>query len=160
MITEQQPRNKKKKIYLPPPESRKLEFIGDHKTDSILLGDYGDAQLTAKGNFNLSGIALCRKSTLEVCMEGTGSIILNGRCKNLLIQNISGDCTLDLTDLACKNIRCLSAIGKATIILGRTKEIEQMILGPDVVVRYADGSPLSEFPHGRSARMVHTDAAA
>ncbi len=160
MITEQSTRARKKKIYLPPPESRNLEFIGNHKTDSILLGDYGDAKLVAKGNFNLSGIALCRKSTLEITMEGTGSIVLNGRCKNLVIQTISGDCTLDLTDLACKKIRCLSAIGKATIILGRTKEIEQMILGPDAIVRYADGSLLSEFPHGRSTRLVHTDAAA
>ena len=158
MITERKP--KAKKVYLPPPESRNLEFVGDHKTDSILLGDYGDAKLTARGTFNLSGIALFRKSTLEIYMEGAGSVVLNGRCKNLLIQNISGDCTLDLTDLACKKIRCLSAIGKATIILGRTKEIEQMILGPDVIVRYADGSLLSDFPNGRSTRMVHTDAAA
>ncbi len=153
-------RPKKKKIYLPPPESRNLEFIGDQKNDSILLGDYGDAKLVAKGKFTLSGIALCRKSTLEITLEGDGSLILNGRCKNLVIQTINGNCKLDLTDLACKKISCLSAIGKSTIILGRTKEIEQMILGPDVVVRYADGSSLNDFPRGRSARMTPSSAAA
>src|SRR5438105_4622856 len=86
---------------IPFPLIRNLEFVGTHQTDSIVLGNYGDAKVTAKGNFQLSGIVLCRKNTFEIDMEGTGTISFKGRCDNLVIQHIGGECTLDLSDLAC-----------------------------------------------------------
>jgi hypothetical protein len=45
--------------------SRKIEFIGAHKDDSIVIGNYGDVQFVAKGNFDLSGLIYCGKNTVE-----------------------------------------------------------------------------------------------
>jgi len=134
---------RRKPVSVPFPLIRNLEFVGEHQTDSIVLGNYGDAKVTAKGNFQLSGIVLCRKNTFEIDMEGIGTISFKGRCDNLIIHKISGECTLDLSDLACRSMKCLSATGKSTIILGRTKVIEQLIIGNDTMVRYK-GKPILE----------------
>jgi hypothetical protein len=127
---------KKKEILVASATQRDLTFPGNSENNSILLGDYGDAKITATGNFKLSGIVLCRKNTLELYLDGTGTISLQGHCKTLLIKNISGECTLDVTGLACRKLICESATGKAVILLGRTRVIEQMVIGNDVQVRY------------------------
>jgi len=53
-------------------KARTFEFIGDHNNDSIVIGNYGDAKITAIGNFNLSGIIYCGKNTIEFNMAGAG----------------------------------------------------------------------------------------
>ena len=53
-------------------KARNFEFIGDHNNDSIVIGNYGDAKITAIGNFNLSGIIYCGKNTIEFNMAGAG----------------------------------------------------------------------------------------
>lgn len=146
------PKRRKNSVELPPP-LRNLEFIGHHEDHSILLGDFGDAKITAKGNFNLSGIVLCRKSTLEIFMEGSGTVALNGHCKTLLIHNLSGDCTLNLTDLACRKVRCLSATGKSTILFGRTRVIEELVLENDAYVRYPNRAVIHNYSISGNARL-------
>ncbi len=146
-------KKRKKSVFSPDPSSRILEFIGTHQSDSILLGDYGDAKITAIGDFELSGIVLCRKNTLEIYMEGNGIISLQGRCKTLLIRNISGDCTLDLTNLACKKVQCLSATGKSTILLGRTRVIERLVMCNDAYMRYPGRAVLNSYSLSDNARM-------
>jgi hypothetical protein len=121
--------------------SRNIEFIGDHNNDSIVLGNYGDAKITAKGNFNLSGIIFCKKNTVEISLDGDGTVSFTGFCKKLLIQAIDGDCTLDLSNLACDTVRLESGKGKSVTILGRTKMIEQVNLENEAVVKY-QGRPL------------------
>jgi hypothetical protein len=123
------------------PGPRHLEFIGDHANDSIVLGNYGDAKITAIGTFNLSGLIYCKKNTVEICLDGDGRVTFKGCCKRLLIQNISGECVLDLSEFSCDTVQCLSGKGNSTIILGRTKVIEQLVLGNNAVVRYP-GMPL------------------
>jgi hypothetical protein len=158
-MTEPRPRKQKKVVEMPP-ALRNLEFIGDHENSSIVLGDYGDAKITAKGNFTLSGIVLCRKNTLEIFLEGSGTLSLKGHCKTLIIHNISGDCTLDVTDLACRKFKCLSATGKASVLLGRTRVIEDVVLGNDAYVRYPKRAVLEHHSITDNARLEPVGEAA
>jgi hypothetical protein len=124
-----------------PPRPRKLEFIGDFTDDSIVIGNYGDATVVAKGNFNLSGLIYCGRNTVEFQIEGDGSIAFKGVCKKLLIRRIKGNCTLDLSNLTCQTVWCESAKGKAVVNLGKTRTIELLSLDEDAVVRY-EGKPV------------------
>lgn len=146
------PKKRRNAVPMEPP-LRNLEFIGNHENHSILLGDFGDAKITAKGIFNLSGIVLCRKSTLEIFMDGSGLVSLNGHCKTLLIHRLSGDCTLDLTDLACRKVRCESATGKSAILFGRTRVIEQLVLENEAYVRYPKRAVIHNYSISGNARI-------
>jgi len=64
-----------------PPSERNFEFIGNQQNDSILVGNYGDAKITAIGNFSLSGLIYCRRSTVEINMAGEGTARFSGICK-------------------------------------------------------------------------------
>jgi hypothetical protein len=123
------------------PVTRKIEFIGQHKDDSIVIGNYGDAKIIAKGNFDLSGLIYCSKSTVEFNIEGDGVIAFKGVCKKLLIRGIHGNCTLDLSNVTSQTVWCESVKGSSVIVLGPTKTIELISLDNDAVVRY-EGKPV------------------
>ena len=120
---------------------RKIEFIGDHNDDSIVIGNYGDATVVVKGTFNLSGLIYCGRHTVEITVEGDGAIAFKGVCKKLLIRNVRGNCTIDLSNLTTKSIWCESIKDQAAITLGPTKVIELISLDNDAVVKY-DGKPV------------------
>jgi hypothetical protein len=142
------------------PITRNLKFIGYNKSDSIVLGNCGNATLIARGTFQLSGIVFGRQSTFDIDIDGKGSVSFKGRCKNLIISSISGECTLDLSDVACRSVTCLSASGKSTIILGRTKVIKQLIIGNDTIVRYKGKPKLVDHLITENARFEEITAAA
>ena len=121
--------------------SRKIEFIGEHHDDSIVIGNYGDVRFIAKGNFNLSGLIYCGKNTVEINMDGDGIVSFKGVCKKLLIRGIQGNCTLDLSNVTSQVIWCESVKGNSVITLGPTKVIELISLDNEAVVRYG-GKPI------------------
>ncbi|MBT1699759.1 hypothetical protein KK083_22925 [Fulvivirgaceae bacterium PWU4] len=121
--------------------SRKIEFIGAHKDDSIVIGNYGDVQFVAKGNFDLSGLIYCGKNTVEFNVEGDGTVAFKGVCKKLMIRGIRGNCTLDLSNLSSQVVWCESVKGNAIVTLGPTKLIELISLDNDAVVKYG-GKPV------------------
>ncbi|MFZ6008719.1 MAG: hypothetical protein ACOYXT_00105 [Bacteroidota bacterium] len=120
---------------------RKIEFIGDHKDDSIVIGNYGDVQFVAKGNFDLSGLIYCGKNTVEFNLFGDGTVAFNGICKKLMIRGIEGNCNLDLSNLTSEVVWCESVKGSAVITLGPTKVIELISLDNEAVVKYG-GKPI------------------
>jgi len=119
---------------------RNIEFIGDYREDSIVIGNYGDAKITAIGNFSLSGLIYCSKSTVEFTMGGAGKASFTGICKNLMIRGMDGNCTLDLSGLTCEVVRCESVKGNSVVLLGPTRLIELISLDNDAVVKY-EGKP-------------------
>jgi hypothetical protein len=121
--------------------SRKIEFIGQHNDDSIVIGNYGDVKFVAKGSFNLSGLIYCGKNTVEFNLDGDGVVAFKGVCKKLLIRGITGNCTLDLSNLTSQIIWCESVKGNSMITLGPTKLIELISLDNDAVVKY-EGKPV------------------
>ncbi len=117
-----------------------FNFIGDTKNDSILIGNYGDVKITAIGTFDLAGLIFCRQSKVEFTVAGGGIAKFKGICKELIIQSIEGDCTLDLSDLTCKSVRCNFANGRTVINLGITKSVELVRIEKKVKFNYK-GSP-------------------
>jgi len=156
----QRPVRKKKAVSVPFPTARNLKFIGYNKSDSIVLGNSGDATLVARGTFQLSGIVFCKQSTFEIDIDGKGSVSFKGRCRNLVINSICGECTLDLSDLACRSVTCLSASGKSTILLGRTQIIKQLVIGNDTIVRYKGKPKVVEHSITENARFEEITEAA
>jgi hypothetical protein len=121
---------------------RNIRFIGDHKNDSLLIGNYGNAKITAIGNFRLSGLIFCPKSTIEFEIAGEGTARFNGICRKLLIQRVEGNCELDLTNVACQTVRCNEIKGKAVILLGNNiRSIEIISVEDGATIRY-EGMPL------------------
>lgn len=130
------------KTLLPPlSASRNFEFTGDQKDDSIVIGNYGDAKFVAKGNFELSGLVFCSKNTLEISLNGTGTVSLRGVCKKLIIRGIRGNVTLDVSQLSSKLVWCESVKDETTIKLGPTKVIELISLDNNSVL-HIDGKPV------------------
>lgn len=123
------------------PIVRKIEFIGEHKDDSIVIGNYGDVKFVAKGNFNLAGLIYCVKNTVEISVDGDGEIAFKGVCKKLIIRGIRGNCTLDLSNVTSQAVWCESVKDNAVISLGPTKIIELISLDNEAVVKY-DGKPV------------------
>jgi hypothetical protein len=149
----QRPVKKKKAVSGPFRIAKNLKFIGYNKSDSIVLGNCGNATLIARGTFQLSGIVFCKQNTFEIDIDGKGSVSFKGRCRNLVINSICGECTLDLSDLACRSLTCLSATGKSTILLGRTQIIKQLVIGNNTIVRYKGKPKLVEYLITENARF-------
>ncbi len=125
-----------------PEVERHIRFIGDHKNDSLLIGNYGDAKITAIGNFCISGLIFCPKSTVEFEIAGEGTARFNGSCKKLIIQRVEGACRLDLTNLVCQTVRCNEIKGKSVILLGSNiRSIEIISVEEGATIRY-EGMPL------------------
>jgi hypothetical protein len=120
---------------------RNIQFIGDQKNNSILVGNYGDAKITALGNFDLSGLIFCRKSTVEFELAGDGIARFKGICKQLVINRIEGNCTLDLSELSCQIVRCEVVKGRSVVILGKIRTIELISIDEEATVKY-EGGPL------------------
>lgn len=120
---------------------RNIQFLGDQKNHSILVGNYGDAKITAIGNFDLAGLIFCRKSTVEFDLAGDGIAKFKGICKQLIINRIDGNCTLDLRELSCQLVRCEVVKGKSVVILGKIRTIELISVDEEASVKY-EGGPL------------------
>ena len=120
---------------------RNIQFLGDQKNHSILVGNYGDAKITAIGNFDLAGLIFCRKSTVEFDIAGEGIAKFKGICKELIIKRIEGNCTLDLSELSCHIVRCEVVKGRSVVILGKVRTIELINVEEMAAVKY-EGGPL------------------
>jgi hypothetical protein len=133
--------DKMRKTMVKPPSERNFEFIGNHHNDSILIGNYGDAKITAIGHFELSGLIYCRQSTVEINISGEGTARFNGICKKLVIQVVEGNCMLDLTNVSCQTVRCEVVKGKSVVLFGHIKFVELVTIEEEATVKY-EGRPL------------------
>lgn len=120
--------------------SKKQHFIfkGETKEDSVLIGSHGDATVTVDGNFEISGIIYCPKYTVTLSITGNGSIAFRGICNRIIIKKMSGECSLDLRDLTCKELRCESARKKSKIAAGKTRVVTKANLYDDAILQFAD----------------------
>ncbi|HLP81536.1 MAG TPA: hypothetical protein VK141_06065 [Nitrosomonas sp.] len=138
---------------------RRIEFIGNHKNDSIVIGNYGDVRFIANGNFELSGLIFCGKSTVELNVSGDGVVSFNGVCKKLLIRGIDGNCRLNLTNLTCQAVWVESVKGNAIIDLGKIKVIELISLDNEAVVRYPGKPILLNYSLRGNSKIEQLEAA-
>jgi hypothetical protein len=125
-------------------KTRKIEFDGDHKDNSLLIGNYGDVDFVVKGNFELSGM-IYSKSTIEFTVIGNGTIRFHGFCKKIIIHLVKGECSLDLSELTSKEVCCFSLRDKSTIKLGPTRIISRANVQDEAVFQYASKPLLQNY---------------
>jgi hypothetical protein len=120
---------------------RKILFEGNQHHDALMIGNYGDVHITAKGKFELSGMLYLRHHTAEFVVLGDGMVKFHGYCKYLVIKIAKGNCTLDFRSLVSNAVKCMEIKGDSEVLIGRTLRIEQANVKENAKIRYT-GKPL------------------
>jgi hypothetical protein len=133
-------------------KSRRIEFQGVHKNDSLLIGNHGDVEFIANGSFDLSGMIYSRK-TVEFTVIGSGLIRFTGFCKRIIIHLVKGDSILDLSELSSKEVCCFSLRDRCRIMIGPTKVISRANVQDEAVFNYASNPLLQSYSVVGKARI-------
>ncbi|MEJ7643674.1 MAG: hypothetical protein WKF87_03705 [Chryseolinea sp.] len=131
---------------------RKIEYDGDHKHDSLLIGNFGDVEFTARGNFELSGMIYSKKS-VAFTIIGQGLIKFHGVCQKVIIHLVKGDCVLDFSELTSSEVCCVSLRDNSTTMLGPTKLITRANLQDGAVLKYKGTPRLQNYTLSGSSRI-------
>jgi hypothetical protein len=134
---------------------QRFAFVGDLRDDSILIGSHGDAVVQIEGNFDLSGIIYCPKYTITLTIKGDGKAVFRGKCNRIIIKRMEGNCTLDLSDVTCKELRCELLRDQAVVITGKTRVISQAHLADEAVLHIAEKPLITRSYVSGSSRIVH-----
>lgn len=137
---------------------RKIEYEGNHKNDSLLIGNFGDVEFTAKGNFDLSGMIYSKKS-VSFTVIGSGHIRFHGSCQKVIINMVKGDCTVDFSDLWTSEVCCISLRDNSTTLLGPTKVITRANLQDGAILRYKGTPRLQNYTLSGSSRIESLEPA-
>ncbi|MEO5980650.1 MAG: hypothetical protein ABIS36_11420 [Chryseolinea sp.] len=138
---------------------RKIEYEGDHKIDSLLIGNFGDVEFTARGKFELSGMIYSKKS-VAFTIIGTGLIRFHGVCQKLTIHLVKGNCTLDFSELTCSEVCCVSLRDNSTTVIGPTKVISRANLQDEAVLKYRGTPRLQSYTLSGSSRIESFESVA
>ena len=135
---------------------RKQRFVykGSVSDDSLLIGSHGDAVLSVEGTFNLSGIIYCPKYTVTITIKGNGKIALRGKCNKVIIKRMNGKCTLDLSEVTCRELRCECIGGQSTVFTGKTRLISQANLTDDAELHVTTRRLITNSFISGSSRIV------
>jgi len=133
-------------------KARRIEFEGNHRNDSLLIGNFGDVEFMARGEFDLSGM-IYSKSTVEFTVIGTGQIRFHGVCKKIIIHLVKGDCTVDFSRLTSKEVCCVSLRDTSRTLVGPTQIISRANLQDDAVMTYSSKSLLQNYSVAGRSRI-------
>ena len=136
---------------------RKIEYEGDQNNDSLLIGNFGDVEFTAKGNFELSGMIYSKKS-VAFNIIGNGRIKFHGVCGKIIIHIVKGNCILDFSDLTSSEVCCVSLRDNSTTMIGPTKIISRANLQDEAVLRYKGTPRLQSYTLSGSSRIEAMEA--
>ena len=137
--------------------TRKIEFDGDHKNDSLLIGNFGDVEFTAKGVFDLSGLIYSKK-TIEFTVIGRGLIRFHGVCHKIIIHLVKGDCIVDFSELTSKEVCCISLRDNSKTMVGPTKIISRANLQDEAILTYCGSPRLESYSVSGSSRIESMNA--
>lgn len=133
---------------------RKFSFLGNCASDNILIGNHGNASLTAKGHFSLSGILFSLDGRVEFTVNGSGQITFMGKCKHLVIKEADGDCILDFMELKCDLITCVAVRGQVTILIGEAKRVDITEMNEESVLKINSNPLVTAHSLDQNARIV------
>lgn len=114
--------------------SRRLLFTGDTTDHSLIIGSHGNSTIKADGVFDLSGIVYSPKYRLTIFLNGNGHIALRGICHSVIIRRMNGHATLDLRELVCRELMCMSVKDNCTILAGRVRTVPEANLSGNAVL--------------------------
>ena len=133
-------------------KTRTIQFDGEHKQDSLLIGNHGNVEFIAKGVFDLSGM-IYSKNTVEFTLIGNGLIRFTGFCKKIIIHLVKGDCILDLSELTSREVCCFSLRDTSKILVGPTKLISRANVQDHAIFNYSSSPLLRSFSIIGNARI-------
>lgn len=125
-------------------QARKISFEGNHKSDSLLIGNFGDVQFTAKGIFDLSGM-IYSKQNVEFTIIGDGLIRFHGVCHKIIIHIVKGNCILDFSELVSNEVTCFSLRDNSKTVVGPTKVITRANLQDEAILKYHSKARLDSY---------------
>ena len=137
--------------------ARKIEYDGEHKDDSILIGNFGDVDFIAKGAFQLSGM-IYSKQTVTFTVLGKGLIKFHGVCHKLIIHLVKGECILDLSELESHEVSCVSLRDNSQTFVGPTRIINRANLQDEAVLKYNGNPRILNYTISGSSRMEPIEA--
>ena len=132
----------------------RYHFKGNSKDDSILIGNHGDAVIRIEGGFDLSGIVYNPKGTITFDIKGNGHVALRGKCFRIIIKKLTGDCTLDLRDVSCKELSCSSVSSNAVLITGKVRTISPILLHDNSVLHITENPVLLNYSASKTAKVI------
>lgn len=135
-------------------KKQRFNFSGIIKEDSLVVGSHGDALINIAGEFDISGLIYCPKYTITVAISGDGVVAFRGKCSRVVIKRMEGNCTLDLTDLTCTELRCESASGQAKIISGKIRVLTQANLADEAVLHLAERPLITSSYTSGSSQII------
>jgi len=138
--------------------ARKIEYDGDHKDDSILIGNFGDVDFIAKGDFELSGM-IYSKQTVTFTVLGKGLIKFHGVCHKLIIHLVKGDCILDLNELESHEVNCVSLRDNSRTFIGPTRIINRANLQDEAILKYNGNPRILNYTISGSSRIEAVETA-
>jgi hypothetical protein len=138
--------------------ARKIEYDGEHKDDSILIGNFGDVDFVAKGDFELSGM-IYSKQTVTFTVLGKGLIKFHGVCHKLIIHLVKGDCVLDLNELESHEVSCVSLRDTSRTLIGPTRIINRANLQDEAILKYNGNPRILSYTISGSSRIEAVEIA-
>jgi hypothetical protein len=136
------------------PKKQKFSFI-DLKDDSVLIGSHGDAMVQIAGTVDISGIVYCPKYTITIQIKGDGKVTFRGICNRIIVKKMQGNCTLDLRDVTCKELRFESVQDQSMIITGKTRVISRANLTDEAILQIAEKSLITSSLVSGSSKIIH-----
>ena len=138
--------------------ARKIEYDGEHSDDSILIGNFGDVDFIAKGDFQLSGM-IYTKQTVTFTVLGKGLIKFHGVCNRVVINLVKGDCILDFSELESHEVMCISLRDNSRTTIGRTRLISRANLQDEAVLKYIGNPRIQNYTVSGSSRIEMVESA-
>lgn len=133
---------------------RRFSFRGNTCADDILIGNHGNASLSARGHFHLSGILYMLDGKAEFTIEGSGQITFTGKCKHLVIKKSHGDCIIDFSELKSDLITCESLSGQVTVVIGKARRVDIIEMIEDALLRINSNPLVTAHCLDHNARIV------
>ena len=121
-----------------------MHLDGEIHDHSLLIGNYGDVDLTVTGSFDISGM-IYLKGTLTLTVAGCGTIKLRGFCTKLIIHMVKGACSLELAELTSKQVSCYSLRDTSSLILGPTRVINLANVQDEAIFRYLSAPVVKHY---------------
>ncbi len=136
-------------------KKQRFTFTGETRDHSILIGSHGDATVVIEGDFDISGIVYCPKYTLQLSIKGNGTIAFRGICNRVIIKKMSGNCSLDMRDLTCKELQCESVKKKSKILAGKTRVVTRANLFDDAILQLTDRPLITSSITSGNSQILH-----